>query len=69
MKKEYLNEGSFYCDKCNCVGDANGGTLQDGNVALPGRTGNNEIDVAFGDNEVLCEGCLNNYKEKHETIN
>ena len=44
-----ISDGSFYCDKCNCVGDANGGTEQEGNVALLGRTGDEEIDVAFGD--------------------
>ena len=61
-RAEY-NEGSFHCDKCGCIGDANGGTLQEGNVALLGLTGDDEIDVAFGDNEVLCEECLNSYKE------
>jgi len=67
-----ISDGSFYCDKCNCVGDANGGTEQEGNVALLGRTGDEEIDVAFGDwdtgirYEVLCEECLNNYDKENK---
>ena len=64
--KERLSDGSFYCDKCNCVGDANGGAEQEGNVALLGRTGDEEIDVAFGDYEVLCEECLNNYDKENK---
>ena len=64
--KERLSDSSFYCDKCNCVGDANGGTEQEGNVALLGRTEDDEINIAFGDYEVLCEECLNNNHKENK---